>query len=105
MADPKPSIFNIENLNQLGARLFDHAETLAGDGSPHEIEQILADIRLAANATDKLASLRFRVSEIASDATTPPATRRDPLSALDDAQAEPSADWPESFSRSSHHSS
>jgi hypothetical protein len=51
----------------------------------HEME---IDIRVAARALDRLASLRFRIAEIAEAALTqaPAATRRDLLEALSAAE-------------------
>jgi hypothetical protein len=62
MATDKPTAFDIESLNALSARLFDHAEDIA---ATLEFEPVTADLRLAARACDKLAGLRFRVAEIA----------------------------------------
>jgi hypothetical protein len=53
--------FDIEALNAVGGRLFDHADSITNVAA-HEME---GDIRLAAKACDKLAGLRFRVAEIA----------------------------------------
>ena len=64
MADDKPIILNIETLNAIGARLGDHADSITNVAA-HQMEQ---DIRLAARVCDKLAGLRFRVSEIAAEA-------------------------------------
>jgi hypothetical protein len=100
MATDNPTPFNIEGLNSLAARLRDHAEDVA---DVVNFDPVVNDLRLAALACGKFASLRFAVSEIASDASTPPATRRDLLIALEEAQGDP-PDWPEP-SRSSHHSS
>ena len=80
MADINPSIFNIETLNALGARLFDHAEDI---GASLEFEPVVLDLKLAARACSRFASLRFQVSAIATAA--PPAIRRDLHTALEEA--------------------
>lgn len=74
------SVFNIETLNALGARLFDHAEDIS---DALEFEPVTSDLRLAARAIDKLAGLRFRIGEIAESCMTqaPAATRGDLLDA------------------------
>jgi hypothetical protein len=100
MGNDQPIRFNIEQLNMLAARLRDHAEDVA---DVVNFDPVVSDLRLAARACGKFASLRFQVSEIANAASTPPATRRDLLVALEEAQDDPPADWPEP-SRSSHHS-
>jgi hypothetical protein len=51
----------IERLNALSAQLFDHADSITNVAA-HQME---VDIRLAAQACDKLAGLRFRLGEIA----------------------------------------
>jgi hypothetical protein len=68
---PAPAILNIENLTLIGARLYEFATTIAP-----ELPERARDIRLAARAADKLASLRFRVGEsaIAADVGMPAAT-------------------------------
>jgi hypothetical protein len=75
--------FDIEALNALGGRLFDHADSITNVAA-HEMEP---DIRLAAQACDKLAGLRFRVAEIAAVASNQNggATARDLRDALDNA--------------------
>jgi hypothetical protein len=100
MADDKPitTVFDIESLNAIGARLFEHADAITQD--------IAADLRLAASIAGKLASLRFRVAEIAQAALTHPgwdraAFARDLRDAL--AAAEGGGELPEP-SRSSHYS-
>jgi hypothetical protein len=100
MGNDQPIRFNIEQLNMLAARLRDHAEDVA---DVVNFDPVVSDLRLAALACGKFASLRFTVSEIANAASTPPATRRDLLIALEEAQGD-RPDWPEP-SRSSHHSS
>jgi hypothetical protein len=77
--------FNIETLNALGARLYDHADSITNVAA-HEME---IDIRLAARVCSNLATLRFRVAEIAEAALThaPGATRRDLIDALADAES------------------
>jgi hypothetical protein len=86
MAEKQPTtVFDIETLNAVAARLFDRAD---------EIENICQgltdDLTLAARIADKLASLRFRVGEIAVQclAQDPGATHRDLVTALDDAARE-----------------
>jgi hypothetical protein len=84
MATDKPTAFDIEALNALSARLFDHAEDIA---AALEFEPVTADLRLAARACNKLAGLRFRVAEIAAVAShqNRGATARDLRYALDNA--------------------
>ena len=100
MATDKPTtVFNIESLNAIGARLFEHADAITQD--------IAADLRLAARITDKLASLRIRIAEIAEQALAHPtwdpgAFARDLREALASAEGGGS-DLPET-SRSSHYS-
>jgi hypothetical protein len=53
----KPTILDIETLNAVGARLFEHADAITGD--------IAVDLRLSARICDRLASLRSRVTKIA----------------------------------------
>ncbi len=60
------TVFNYETLNALGARLIDNTDSIVNVAS-HEME---LDIRLAARVCSKLASLRFRVAEIAETALT-----------------------------------
>jgi hypothetical protein len=78
------TVFNIETLNALGARLFDHADSITNPAR-HDIE---VDCRLAARVCGNMASLRFRVGDIAEAALTQPgaATRRDLIAALADAE-------------------
>jgi hypothetical protein len=79
------TVFNIETLNALGARLYDHADSITNVAA-HEME---LDIRLAARVCSNFATLRFRVAEIAEMALTQDgaATRRDLLDALADAES------------------
>jgi hypothetical protein len=100
MADDKPTttVFDIESLNAIGARLFEHADAITQD--------IAADLQLAARIAGMLAGLRFRIAEIAQAALAHPewdraAFARDLRDAL--AKAEGSDDLPEP-SRSSHYS-
>jgi hypothetical protein len=74
---------SIENLTLIGARLYDYANTIA-IALPHTAK----DIRLAARVCDRLASLRFRVGEIAEITLSqdPGATARDLHEALADAE-------------------
>ena len=85
MASPNPTQFNIETLNALGARLRDHAEEVA---DVVNFEPATTDLRLAAAACSRFASLKFRIAEIAEMALTQDgaATTRDLRQALDDAQ-------------------
>jgi hypothetical protein len=78
------TVFDYETLNALGARLYDHADSIT-NVARHEME---VDIRLAARACSNLASLRFRVAEIAEAALAQPgaAIRRDLVAALADAE-------------------
>jgi hypothetical protein len=78
------TVFTIETLNALGARLFDHADSIT-NVARHDME---VDIRLAARACSNMASLRFRIGEIAEEALSqhPSATHRDLLAALADAE-------------------
>jgi len=57
----KPTVFDIETLNTLGGRLSDHADAITN----HARHDVARDLRLAAQVTAKLASLRFRIDEIA----------------------------------------
>jgi hypothetical protein len=79
------TIFDYETLTKLGARLFDHADSITNPAA-HEME---VDIRSAARVCSNLASFRFRVAEIAEIAPTQPgpAIRRDLLDALADAES------------------
>jgi hypothetical protein len=78
------TIFDYETLTKLGARLFDHADSITNVAA-HEME---VDIRSAARVCSNLATLRFRIAEIAEAALTqdPAATQRDLLGALTDAE-------------------
>jgi hypothetical protein len=77
-------IFDIEGLNALALRLRDHAEDISAEIS---FELLTRDMRLAATLCSKLATLRFRIAEIAEMALTQAtaATRRDLLHALAEA--------------------
>jgi hypothetical protein len=83
MGNNQPTAFDIEALNALSARLFDHADSITNVAA-HEMAR---DIRLTAKACDKLAGLRFRVAEIAAVAPHQDggATARDLRYALDNA--------------------
>ena len=74
---------NIENLTLIGAKLFNFADSIAL-ASPDTAK----DARLAARAADKLASLRFRIAEIAEMSLTQDsgATHRDLNAALAEAE-------------------
>ena len=99
MTTDKPTtILDIETLNAAAARLFEHADALTQD--------VAADLRLAAGIAGKLASLRFRIAEIAEQALAHPewdraAFARDLRDAL--AKAAGGDDLPEA-SRASHYS-
>jgi hypothetical protein len=74
------TIFDYETLTKLGARLFDHTDSITNVAA-HQTE---IDIRMAARAISNFATLRFRVAEIAEAALAqdPAATRRDLIDAL-----------------------
>jgi hypothetical protein len=78
------TVFDYETLTKLGARLFDHADSIT-NVARHDME---VDVRLAARACSNFATLRFRVAEIAEEALTqhPAATHRDLIAALADAE-------------------
>ena len=59
--DKKPVLFDIEQLNALAVRLSDRADQI----SQITLWDLARDLRLAAQVTAKLASLRFRIDEIA----------------------------------------
>jgi hypothetical protein len=82
MGTDKPMTFSIEQLAALGGRLHDAAEDLA---ATLEFEPVVLDLKLAARAISRFASLRFQVAEIASDGATTPAIRRDLLIVLEEA--------------------
>ncbi len=85
MADTKPTPpFTIEGLSTIGARFFDRADAITAVAC----QDLAANMRLAARITDKLASLRFRIAEIAAKAIEHPdwdnaAIARDLRDALD----------------------
>jgi hypothetical protein len=74
--------FTIESLNTISAHLFEHADTITNAAR----RDVAADLRLAARACDKFASLRFEVAEIAAT-TKDPDTARELRDALADAEA------------------
>ena len=78
------TVFDVEALNALGARLFDHADSITNPAR-HDME---VDCRLAAPVCGNMASLRFRVGEIAEQALTQDGavTSRDLIAALADAE-------------------
>jgi hypothetical protein len=95
MAKTTPTIFDIPTLNAISGRLCDHADGLMSPAiaSPATVTDIAADLRLAARIADKLASLRFRIAEIAGKAIEHPewdnaAIARDLRDALDAAERE-----------------
>jgi hypothetical protein len=55
------TVFTTETLNALGARLFDHADSITNPAR-HDME---VDCRLAARALSNFATLRFRIGEMA----------------------------------------
>jgi hypothetical protein len=82
---PQMLPLNIENLNLLGRRLYDHADSIT-NVARHDME---VDVRTAARAVNNLASLRFQVAEIAEMALNGQhgaATYRDLNAALADAE-------------------
>lgn len=78
------TVFTIETLNALGARLFDHADSITNVAA-HEME---LDLRLAARAVSNMATLLFRIAEIAEQALSQDSgiTRRDLIAARADAE-------------------
>jgi hypothetical protein len=82
MSDNHEPAFTIENLNAIGARLLDHADAITNAAR----RDVAADLRLAARIADKLASLRFQISEIAAK-TKDHDTARALSDALTDAEA------------------
>lgn len=55
------TMFTIEALNPLGARLFDHADSITNVAA----DEMEIDIRLAPRVCSNLATLRFRIMAIA----------------------------------------
>jgi hypothetical protein len=101
------TVFTIESLSALGARLAQHAELLEGVyTNPWDIEHInqaIGDIKRAVSVCTVLAKLRFELADYAAKLLENQhwhvaAVVRDLRIILDDTQ-----DWPEA-SRSSHHS-
>ena len=81
MTTDKPTtILNIETLNAIGARLFEHADSVIAR------REIADDMRLAGRICDKLASLRFEIAEIAAK-TKDTDTARELRDALSDAES------------------
>jgi hypothetical protein len=78
------TLFNVETLNALGARLFDHRDSVTNVAA-REME---VDIRLAARVCSNFATLRLRIMEIAELALTqaPVASRQGLLDALADGE-------------------
>jgi hypothetical protein len=74
MAESGFTVFNIETLNALGARLRDVAAEMAAEVV---FDGAVRDIRLAVQVCDKLASLRFAVNEIANHPLSHAVIRRD----------------------------
>jgi hypothetical protein len=84
MAEPQRITFTITFLTTFSVRLLDHADSIT-DFRDHEMER---DLRTASRVCSSLASLRFRVAEIAEMALDQDggATRRDLQQALTDAE-------------------
>jgi hypothetical protein len=82
MATDNPTPLNIEVLEALAGRLTDHAEELATEVM---FDRAVIDLKLASRACSRFASFRFRISEIASDASTLNGTRHNLLDALEEA--------------------
>ena len=85
--DKKPVLFDIEQLNALPVRLSDRADQI----SQITLWDLARDLRLAAQVTAKLATLRFRIAEIAGELLAHPewdsaAVARDLRDALADAK-------------------
>jgi hypothetical protein len=85
--DKKPVLFDIEQLNALAVRLSDRADQI----SQITLWDLARDLRLAAQVTAKLATLRFRIAEIAGELLAHPewdgaAVARDLRDALADAK-------------------
>jgi hypothetical protein len=78
----KLTAFTIESSNAIGARLFDHADAITNAAR----RDVATDLRLAARACDKFASLRFEAAEITAK-TKDPDTARELRDALADAEA------------------
>lgn len=57
------TVFTIETLNALGARLFDHADSITNVAA-HQMEQ---DLRAAARVCDWAAHVRFMLADLAAD--------------------------------------
>jgi hypothetical protein len=85
------TVFNIETLNALGHRLYDHADYLYDHLDSITImaaNGMQTDLRLAGGVCHNFATLRFRIMEIAEKSLTQPpaATQRDLLDALSAAE-------------------
>src|SRR5260221_13667658 len=83
----KPTVFDIETLNALALRLSDRADQI----SMITLWDLARDLRLAAQVSHKLATLRFRIDEIAGSLLAHSewdgaAVARDLRLALDDAR-------------------
>jgi hypothetical protein len=81
-----PVILDYGTLTAISLRLSERAEQI----NQITLQDLSRDIRLAAQACDKLASLRFRIAEIAEMALTqdPGATARDLRELLDEPEVE-----------------
>jgi hypothetical protein len=73
--------FDIETLSAISGRLFDRADHI----NQVTLQELAADMRLAACACDKLAYIRFEIGEIAGKCPDP-ATARDLRAALDEVE-------------------
>ena len=76
------TVLGYETLTKLGARLYDHGDSIT-NVARHDME---VDIRLAARVCSNMATLRFRVAEIAEHPLTHASIRRGLLDALHDAE-------------------
>ena len=61
MPENERTIFDVSTLNQLSARLIDHADSIVNRAT-HQLE---VDLRLASAVCDRLAELRLQVTGIA----------------------------------------
>jgi hypothetical protein len=86
MANPQPTIpLDIEALNFFAARLREQAD--AFKAVAEDKSATASNLELGANVCQRLASLRFEISEITSKCTDPD-TARELRDALDDAAKE-----------------
>ncbi len=83
----KPTILDIETLNEISTRLYDRAESI----NQICLQDLTMELRLAARVCSTMASLRFRIAEIAQNALDHPewdraAFARDLRDMLNDAE-------------------